>query len=138
MDLTAEAKAEKDWGTDLAAALKRAKAEHKRVLLAFTGSDWDPPCIALHDHVLTQPAFRDWAGEKLVLVRADFPRHTSPPKAQADANWALVRAYAVQGFPTLLLLDAAGQELHRVEGYNHETAAVWVATLQQQLKPDDE
>jgi len=138
IDLSAEAAAEKDWGTDLAAAVKQAKAESKHVLLDFTGLDWCPNCIALHDRVLTQPVFRDWAAQKLVLVRADFPRHTSPPKAQADANKRLVHQYAVNGFPTLLLLDANGKELHRIEGYNNEDAATWVGALKKKLNSDGE
>jgi protein disulfide-isomerase len=138
VDLTAEAAAEKDWGTNLPAALKQANAEGKRVLLEFTGSDWNPSCIALHDHVLTQPGFRDWAAQTLILVRADFPRHTSPPKAQADANKLLVHQYAVQGFPTFLLLDANGKELHRIEGYENEDVLVWVGRLKKKLKSDDE
>lgn len=137
MDLTAEAAAEKNWGTDLAAAMKQARTEDKRVLLAFTGSDWQPECIALHDRVLTQPVFRDWAAKALVLVRADFPHHTSPPKAQADANKLLVHEYAVQGFPTVLLLDAEGKELHRIEGYENEDAAAWVGALKKKLNSDD-
>ncbi len=136
IDLTAEAAVEKAWGVDLAAAMKQAKAEGKRVLIEFTGSDWCPNCIALHDRVLTQPVFRDWAAQKLVLVRADFPRHTSPPKTQADANKLLVREYAVNGFPTLLLLNANGKELHRIEGYNNEDAAAWVGALKKKLIPD--
>jgi thioredoxin-related protein/predicted small lipoprotein YifL len=138
IDLTAEAAAEKDWGDDLPAALKQAQAEGKRVLINFTASDWHPDCIALHDRVLTQPVFRDWAAQKLVLVRADFPRHTSPPQAQADANKLLVHKYAVQGFPTLLLLDAAGKELHRIEGYENEDSLVWVGALKKKLNPENE
>ena len=138
IDLTAEAATEKDWGTDLPAALKQARAEGKRVLLEFTGSDWNPSCIALHDRVLTQPGFRDWAAQKLVLVRADFPRHTSPPKAQADANKFLVHKYAVQGFPTFLLLDADGTVLHRIEGYDNEDVLVWVGALKKKLNPENE
>ncbi len=138
IDLTAEAAAEKDWGDDLPAALKQAQAEGKRVLINFTASDWHPDCIALHDRVLTQPVFRDWAAQKLVLVRADFPRHTSPPQAQADANKLLVHKYAVQGFPTLLLLDAAGKELHRIEGYENEGSLVWVGALKKKLNPENE
>jgi protein disulfide-isomerase len=138
IDLTAEAAAEKDWGTDLLTALKQAKAEGKCVLIGFTGSDWNPSCIALHDRVLTQPVFRDWAAQKLALVRADFPRHTSPPKMQADANKLLLRKYAVEGFPTLLLLDAGGNELHRIEGYENEDVLVWVGALKKKLNPEGE
>jgi thioredoxin-related protein len=71
-------------------------------------------------------------------VRADFPRHTSPPQAQAEANKLLVHKYAVQGFPTLLLLDAAGKELHRIEGYENEDSLVWVGALKKKLNPENE
>ena len=40
-----------EWQTDYDKALATAKAESKRVLLDFTGSDWCGPCISLKKKV---------------------------------------------------------------------------------------
>src|SRR4051812_42316213 len=61
------------WLTDLTKAKALAKKENKIVLMDFTGSDWCPPCKALHRNVLTAKEFTDFAKEKLVLVLVDFP-----------------------------------------------------------------
>src|SRR3954469_10978566 len=63
-----------DWETDYAKALQMAKAQNKRVLLDFTGSDWCPPCIALRKRVFTSAEFRAYAQKNLILVELDFPR----------------------------------------------------------------
>src|ERR1051325_2421476 len=46
-----------DLMTDFAKAQAKAKAEKKLVLIDFTGSDWCPPCMALHKNVLTSKEF---------------------------------------------------------------------------------
>src|SRR5437899_11282386 len=66
--------AEAEWMTDLRAALAKAKAEKKMVLLDFTGSDWCGWCIKFNQEVLSQSAFTDYAAKNFVLVEVDFPR----------------------------------------------------------------
>src|SRR5947209_4624292 len=66
--------ADSDWLTDLPKALGKAKAEKKLVLMDFTGSDWCPPCKALHKNVLSSKEFEGYAQTNLVLVLVDFPR----------------------------------------------------------------
>ena len=73
--LVPDPRAEKMWGSDLAAAQARAKTSGKLVFIDFTGSDWCPPCMALHDNVLTQTEFLDYADKNLELVEIDFPRN---------------------------------------------------------------
>ena len=68
-----------DWQTDYAKALQMARAQKKRVLLDFTGSDWCPPCIALRKQVFSSPQFRAYAEKNLVLVEVDYPRRKKQP-----------------------------------------------------------
>ncbi|MGO8697092.1 MAG: thioredoxin family protein [Limisphaerales bacterium] len=65
--------AELPWATDLPGALRQAKAEHKIVLLDFTGSDWCMWCTRFDDDVLSKPEFASYAKTNLVMVRVDFP-----------------------------------------------------------------
>src|ERR1017187_4807538 len=64
-----------EWLTDVPAALARAKAENKTVLLDFTGSDWCGWCMRLKAEVFDQPEFSTYAHANLILVELDFPHH---------------------------------------------------------------
>jgi protein disulfide-isomerase len=126
--------ADATWLTDLAKAQATAKQEKKLVLLDFTGSDWCPPCKALHKNVLTSKEFVDFAKENLVLVEVDFPRTKKLPAAQQKANDALAKKYNIEGFPTIIVLDAEGKKLSQDVGYDGTKAKDYVAKLQK-LKP---
>jgi protein disulfide-isomerase len=107
-----------DWTTDYKAALAQAKAQNKLVLLDFTGSDWCGYCQALDKEVLTQQAFKDFADANYIQVTVDFPQRTQLPDALKQQNDALGKQFSIQGFPTLIVLDADGKELGRQVGYD--------------------
>ena len=73
--------------------MDKAKAEKKMVLMDFTGSDWCPPCKALHKNVLTSPEFEAYADKNLVLVEVDFPRTKPQTEELKAANKALAEKY---------------------------------------------
>ena len=129
IDLAAQAEAEKAWTEDFPAAQLRATEQKKRLFVDFTGSDWCPPCIALHDKVLTQPEFLQHAKEHFVLVKVDFPRNKPQADPQREANQILARAYRVQSFPTVLVLEANGTEVQRLNGYNGVRPADFIKSL---------
>ena len=129
IDLAAQAEAEKAWTEDFPAAQLRATEQKKRLFVDFTGSDWCPPCIALHDKVLTQPEFLQHAKEHFVLVKVDFPRNKPQADPQREANQILARAYRVQSFPTVLVLEANGTEVQRLNGYNGGSPADFIKSL---------
>ncbi|GEO04360.1 hypothetical protein AAE02nite_20240 [Adhaeribacter aerolatus] len=62
------------WLTNLEKAKTEAKAKQKLILLNFSGSDWCVPCIKLERGIFETEAFKKYAADKLVLVKADFPR----------------------------------------------------------------
>ena len=68
------ARAESDWLNDYKKAQEQAKAGNKILLLNFTGSDWCGWCIKFDKEVLSQPQFKEFAHNNLVLVELDFPR----------------------------------------------------------------
>ncbi len=121
--------AEADWGTDLPVALEAAALKNQNVLLDFTGSDWCPPCMALHKRVLATKPFADYAKDNLKLVMVDFPQSKPLSRKQQQANKALKQQFKVDGYPTLVLLDATGKELDRKSGYGGESAEEVVAWL---------
>ncbi len=125
--------ASEGWLTDFEQA-KKAAAEQKRpILLDFTGSDWCGWCIKLDKEVFSQKEFKDYAKDNLVLFMADFPRGKELPPAEKQQNESLMQKYKARGFPTILLLDAAG-EVIATTGYRPGGAAEYVKHLQELLK----
>ena len=100
------------WTEDFNAALDTAEKDGKDLLLDFTGSDWCPWCMKLHDEVFKQDAFKQEAPKQFVLVTVDFPRQ-KPGRAGNDL---LQREFRVTGFPTLVLTDSKGRAYART-GY---------------------
>jgi protein disulfide-isomerase len=108
---------ELQWLTDLPKAQAQAKKENKMVMLDFTGSDWCHWCIKLKNDVFSKPDFAKYAKDNLVLVEVDFPHGKKLPADQKKANDALQQKYNVNGFPTIVVLDADGKTAGTIEGY---------------------
>lgn len=118
------------WSTDFNRALDQARADGKMVLLDFTGSDWCPWCIKFDHDVLETDPFATYARNKLELVRVDFPRAKPQNAALKQANEALANRYHVTGYPTLVLVNDAGNELGRQVGYLSGGPGAFIAELQ--------
>jgi thioredoxin-related protein len=119
-----------EWMTDVPKALAKAKEEKKLVLLEFTGSDWCPPCKALHSNVMTSKAFQDYADKHLILVELDYPQHKEQPAELKKANAALAQEFKIEGYPTVILLDPDRKELKRSLGYSGEKPDEFIAKLE--------
>jgi thiol-disulfide isomerase/thioredoxin len=122
------------WSTDYAAATAQAAAEKKPVLLEFTGSDWCPPCMKQNKDVFKQPAFEDFAKDKLILVKLDFPRRKPQSPELKKRNQKLAAQYGVEGFPTIILLNSEGKELARQSGYGGGGVAGFIDWANKYLK----
>ena len=121
--------AEPIWLTDLDAAKAQGVKENKPVLVDFTGSDWCPPCKSLHKVVFESPEFAA-AASRYVLVELDFPRNTPQAPELKAKNREWQQKYAVNSFPTILLLDAkSGEVFGRVGGFGGQTAKEYLAKL---------
>lgn len=109
--LTPTLAAELNWLTDLPKAQEQAKKESKVVMLDFTGSDWCGWCIKLNKEVFSTTEFAEYAAKNVVLVEVDFPRRKAQSAEQKKANQALQEKYKIEGYPTLIILDAKGNQL---------------------------
>lgn len=119
---------DKAWLTDFEAA-KKAAAEKKLPILAdFSGSDWCGWCIRLDREVFSQKEFKEFARDNLILFLADFPRKKTQDEKIKKQNAALMKKYEVEGFPTVLIMDAEGKVLART-GYEQGGAAAYVEHL---------
>ena len=97
------------WETDFEAAAQRAEREDKLLLVEFTGSDWCGACMQMHRSVLDKPEFADEIRPGFIPVCLDYPRKTEQAAELKKQNSELARRYAIQGFPTLLVLTPAGE-----------------------------
>jgi thiol-disulfide isomerase/thioredoxin len=117
------------WLTDLDAAKAQGVKENKPVLVDFTGSDWCPPCKALHKDVFQSAEFAAVAS-KYVLVELDYPR-TKPQDAALKAkNREWQQKFGITGFPTVLLIDAkSGDVFGKSVGFGGQSAKEYLAKL---------
>ena len=120
------------WELNFEQAQARAKAENKPMLLDFTGSDWCGWCIRLDKEVFSQPEFKAYAAESLVLVELDFPRGKEQSAEIKAQNKALAKKYSIRGYPTIVLLTAEGELIERT-GYQRGGAANYIAHIKEIL-----
>ena len=123
------ARGESAWITDYKRAQAEAKANHKLVLLDFTGSDWCGFCIQLDRAILSKPEFKDYASKNLVLVEIDFPRSKPQTVETRKQNAQLAERYQIEGFPTLVVLNGDGKTVWRYEGLYAGDVAAFLAEL---------
>ena len=124
-----------EWGTDYEAALAAAKQQGKAVLADFTGSDWCYYCIRLRKEVLDDPVFAAWAEKHFVLLEVDVPQHRQIDEKLLAQNQMLCTKYKIDGYPTVLVLDAKGRPLGGLFGYVGKTDIVR-ETLEPGLQAD--
>jgi thioredoxin-related protein len=121
------------WQHNLDKARQQAVAEHKYILLNFSGSDWCGPCIRMHKEIFDTDAFTVMAEKKLVLVNADFPRlkKNQLPKEQQQLNDKIADAYNRKGdFPLTVLLRSDGSVVKSWEGFPKMTTEAFIADIE--------
>ncbi len=109
-----------EWLGDFEKAKTEATQANKYILLNFCGSDWCIPCIKLKKDIFESDDFKAYAGEHLILVRADFPRlkKNQLDKKQTAINEGLAEKYNPEGkFPLTVLIDAKGKVVKEWDGY---------------------
>lgn len=88
-------------------ALKQAAAERKLVFMDCK-TIWCGPCRAMAKNVFTLPRVGEYFASRFVPLMMDMETGEGPD---------LSRRYKVKAYPTMLVLDAEGNELGRVVGY---------------------
>ena len=123
------AAAEPVWLTDLDAAKAQAVKENKPVLVDFTGSDWCPPCKALHKNVFQSAEFAAVAS-KYVLVELDYPKSKPQAPELKAKNAELSKRFGISGFPTVLLIDGkSGEVFGKTVGFGGQSAKEYLDKL---------
>ena len=107
------------WYLNYDKAKQIALKEHKPIVILFTGSDWCPPCKALHAEVLPNKMFQEEA-QGVILVLADFPKRKQLSPEQTSRNRQLaMRFLGRSGVPTMVAVNPETEtEILRISGYN--------------------
>lgn len=87
------------WRTDHAAAVADAGAAGKPMMLVFT-ADWCPPCQVMKAETWPDAAVQAAVSERFI------PVYINPDE---PASRDVMMRYAITGFPTVILTDAAGR-----------------------------
>jgi len=123
------------WVRSFAEAKELAAKEGKSILMEFTGSDWCPPCKALHKNVLGTETFKAEITKDFILLVLDNPRDKSlVTDAEQEQYKKLSAQYKVTGVPTVFLADAEGKPYHKQVGYSGDPADKWVANARGKVK----
>lgn len=133
LSIAISAQAGPEWLTDYKKAQQEAKANNKLLLVDFTGSDWCGWCIKLDREVFSKPGFKDYASKNLVLMEADFPRAKPQSASVKKQNEELAAQYQILGFPTIVVLNGAGQKIGEL-GYMPGGPDAFIAELEKLRK----
>jgi thioredoxin-related protein len=130
---TPSVSAKPGWLTSYEQAQKEAQANHKLLLMDFTGSDWCGWCIMLDKEIFSKPEFKEYASKNLVLLELDFPRGKKMPAEITAQNERLLMKYGIQGFPTVVVFNSEGKPLGAL-GYQAGGPQAFIAELEKLRK----
>lgn len=125
-----------EWQTDFSSAKLIATEKNLPIILVFQGSDWCAPCIKLDREIWSSEEFKDFAKNKYVMLKADFPRkkQNALPEPQTKANAKLADIYNKRGmFPFVVVLDKEGKVLGET-GYKKLSPKIYIEELNKFIK----
>ena len=102
--------------TDFLRSAALARSTNRPLLLAFIGTDWSISSLKLDREVFDQADFADNATYNFVLCKLHFYQTRDRSPEIIRQNEELATKYAVQEFPTVVVLGPDGRELGRL-GY---------------------
>jgi len=112
------------WEETYPAAVKRAKAEKKLIMMDIW-TEWCPPCQHLKKNVFPAPEAQAALARYVPLSALAQKQDGTPIKE----GTALAERFRLEGFPTLIILDENGKELRRHVGAfrTGQDFAAWLA-----------
>lgn len=134
--VTANSLFSQNWQSNFKEAQQEAQKSKKPIVLIFSGSDWCAPCIKLDAQIFQSDAFKIYAQEHVILVRADFPRRkqNALPETLQNQNRELAERYNPNGFfPFVLMLDEKGTVLGEL-GYEKIEPQAYINKLKAFVK----
>jgi len=104
----------------LESAMQKAREERKLIFLDFY-ADWCGPCKLIEQEVFLDPEFYNYVNQNFISIKI-----FGDDLDQGGFDYA--EKMEVIEYPTLMVLNAQGEEMGRVAGYN--TAYTYLLELQ--------
>ena len=121
------------WLTSWDQAVAQSKKTGHPILMDFTGSDWCIWCQKLKKEVFSTPEFQAWADKNVILLELDYPRSVPQSEAVKKQNAELAQKYNIEGYPTILIVDATGK-VKAQTGYEKGGPAAWISSTEKLMK----
>lgn len=122
------------WSMDYDSVLKAAEKDDTPILMLFTGSDWCGWCKVLDEKVLSKPEWNDYAQKSLYLAYIDFPQDEKlVPEKYKNRNKELQEEFDIEGYPTILLLDAKGNPIDNLPMEKNITPQSFITKIRLKL-----
>ncbi|MGN6568504.1 MAG: thioredoxin family protein [Flavipsychrobacter sp.] len=110
-------------------AFKLSAQNGQDILMVFSGSDWCIPCIQFEKKILSDTAFQNFAADKLIVLKADFPQKKKIPADLKSQYESLAERYNPNGnFPYIVLVAPDKRMLANIS-YQNQSAIAFVAEL---------
>ena len=100
-----------EWITSFRKARAIAAQSRRSIVIAYTRYDDSPYCNQLKTEVFETTTFKDYARYNLVLLTVDFSKEAMKDEKVKQERNELADQYAIKGFPTVVVLNAAGQKI---------------------------
>ncbi len=97
-----------EWYDNYRTARADAIKEKKKILIFFSGSDWNEPGRRLERDLFKTSEFKRLAAQKYVLYNADFPKYSRLGQEKEDRNRQLAARYGVYRFPAVVIVEPGG------------------------------
>ncbi|NAS30226.1 thioredoxin fold domain-containing protein [Flavobacteriaceae bacterium R38] len=122
-----------EWNTNFEKAKIKATKNNRNIVLVFQGSDWCVPCIKLDKEIWSTEEFQNYAKDRFVMLRADFPRKKKNKlsEEQQNQNNHLAEHYNRNGFfPFVVVLDKNGKVLGETSYIRKSTPSEYIKLLE--------
>ncbi len=120
-----------NWTRSYADAIALSQSTSKPIVILFTGTGWCPACMKLEREVLNRPEFAQAVGQKFVFLKAEFPDYSEEAIMHSPYK-PLVDRYGINAFPTMVIVNASGQQLYTVN-YRDGGPSIYAQELLQKL-----
>ncbi len=109
-----------NWQTDFEKAKGLAIAENKHILIYFTSYDRGDSCQMLNEDFFYTEKFKKIAEKYFILVRVNAHlRQDAISNDQKQKNAILSKQFNQKVHPTVVLTDAKGKLIDKIESYNY-------------------
>ena len=97
------------WLTDEARARAEARKTHRALLVDFS-AEWCTPCMLFQADTFSDELVQNAITNDFVPLRIDVTEESREGREQ-------LRRYGIRGLPAVLVMDAQGHEVDRIEQY---------------------